>query len=220
MTPLYCVWDWNGTLLDDAGTCVDTMNVMLGKRGLPLLDMGRYREIFTFPVQDYYRAVGFDFAREPFPLLAEEYIVPYNRAALSCGLCPGAREALEELRGWGVRQVVASASHQDALREQVEGQGIGGYFEALLGIQDVLGEGKAGVAKSYLLAHSADLGRVWCIGDTLHDYEVARQMGCRCVLVAQGHQSAGRLAQSGAPVLPSLFELPGFFRQAGEGPEG
>ena len=59
MNPQFCVWDWNGTLLDDVQVCVDTMNAMLEKRGLPLLDTARYREIFTFPVQEYYRAAGF-----------------------------------------------------------------------------------------------------------------------------------------------------------------
>lgn len=207
MMPPFCVWDWNGTLLDDVGVCVDTMNGMLQKRGLPLLDLERYRAIFTFPVQEYYRAAGFDFEREPFAELAEEYIVPYNRAALGCGLCPGARGALERLKGAGVRQVVVSASHEKALAEQVAALGIGGYFEAVLGIRDSLGGGKAGLARAYLQAQGADFRRVCCIGDTRHDFEVAQEMGCGCVLVARGHQSAERLAQTGAPVLPSLDAL-------------
>jgi len=213
MKPQFCIWDWNGTLLDDVQVCIGTMNRMLGKRGLPLLDLERYREIFTFPVQEYYRAAGFDFALEPFAALAEEYIVPYNRAALGCGLCPGALEALEQLREWGVRQVIVSASHQDSLREQVEGLGIAGYFDALLGIRDVLGAGKAGLAQEYLRSCGADMRQVWCIGDTLHDYEVAQEMGCPCVLVAQGHQSIQKLAQTGAPVLGSLRNLSKFFQK-------
>ena len=207
MRPQFCVWDWNGTLLDDVQLCVDTMNAMLEKRGLPLLTTERYREIFTFPVQEYYRAAGFDFEREPFTELAQEYIAPYNQAALRCGLCEGTREALECLQSWGVRQVVVSASHEEALREQVGAQGIAGYFEALIGIRDVLGAGKAGLAREYLKAQGAELGQVWCIGDTRHDFEVAQQMGCQCVLVAQGHQSKERLKQTGAAVLDSLHQL-------------
>ena len=30
------IWDWNGTLLDDAWLCVDVMNGMLKEHGLPL----------------------------------------------------------------------------------------------------------------------------------------------------------------------------------------
>lgn len=213
MNPLTIIWDWNGTLLDDAQLCMDTMNHMLAKRGLPLLDLARYREIFTFPVEKYYRLAGLDLDKEPFAGLAEEYIRPYNRAALGCGLCPGAREALERLQGWGARQVVASASHQDALEEQVAQLGIGPYFEALLGIQDIFGGGKAGLARAYLQKRGVRPQEAWCVGDTLHDWEVSQEMGCRCVLIAQGHQSQERLAASGAAVLGSLAELPGFLEK-------
>ena len=32
------VWDWNGTLLNDVDLCLHTINRLLGKRELPLLD--------------------------------------------------------------------------------------------------------------------------------------------------------------------------------------
>jgi phosphoglycolate phosphatase len=47
---------------------------------------------------------------------------------------------------------------------------------------------------------------VTLIGDTLHDAEVARELGCKCVLVAAGHQSEKRLRISGFPVVASLKE--------------
>ncbi len=33
------VWDWNGTLLNDVKVGVNTLNDMLGRRGLPLLSV-------------------------------------------------------------------------------------------------------------------------------------------------------------------------------------
>ncbi len=47
------IWDWNGTLLNDTDICVSCMNRVLKKRGLELLDVQRYREIFNFPVKIY-----------------------------------------------------------------------------------------------------------------------------------------------------------------------
>lgn len=208
---MYIVWDWNGTLLDDAALCVKVMNGLLEKRGLPLLgSLSHYRELFTFPVKEYYRRAGLDLERESFSALALEYIAPYNRAALECGLCPGAKEALAWLQKQGARQLIASASQEDALRAQVQRQGISEYFEAILGVKDSYGSGKEGVALAYLKSQGADLGQVWFLGDTVHDWEVAKSLGCRCVLVAQGHQSISVLKGTGAPVLPDLFTLPGF----------
>ena len=54
----HIIWDWNGTLFDDAGVCLDIMNGMLARRNLPHLTPERYEEFFDFPVIDYYRRVG------------------------------------------------------------------------------------------------------------------------------------------------------------------
>ncbi len=205
----YIIWDWNGTLLDDVTVCVDVMNAMLSKRGLPGLDVGRYREIFTFPVRDYYQAAGLDFSKEPFEALAQEYIQAYNQLALSQGLYPGAREVLAGLSAAGCRQLIASASETSALRAQTTACGVTDLFEALLGVDDVLGSGKEGLARRYLLAQGAVPGEAVFIGDTLHDWEVAQALGCSCLLIAQGHQSRDRLAAAGVPVLDSIRQVPG-----------
>ena len=60
----HIIWDWNGTLLDDKWLCVESINQALQKRNLPELSDDRYMEVFTFPVQEYYKAVGFDFDKE------------------------------------------------------------------------------------------------------------------------------------------------------------
>ena len=49
----YVVWDWNGTLFDDVALCIQVMNGMLEKRGLPrLAGPEQYRQVFTFPVEE------------------------------------------------------------------------------------------------------------------------------------------------------------------------
>lgn len=47
------VWDWNGTLLDDVETGVNTLNDMLGRRGLHQLSVEEYKDMFGFPVIDF-----------------------------------------------------------------------------------------------------------------------------------------------------------------------
>lgn len=201
----YIVWDWNGTLLDDAPASMEVMDGLLARRGLPGLGgVERYREIFTFPVQTYYREAGLDFAKEPFEALAVEFIEEYNRRALDCALRPGARAALDAFAGAGCRQVLASASEKSALAAQVARHGIGGYFAAILGVGDSLGAGKEDLARAYL--EGAEPGDAAFLGDTVHDWEVARRMSRPCVLVAGGHQSRARLEATGAPVADGLEE--------------
>ena len=71
----YVIWDFNGTLLDDVKLCFDLLNKMLSKRGFETVTIEKYKEIFRFPVKEYYRLAGFDFEREPFEVTAVEFIV-------------------------------------------------------------------------------------------------------------------------------------------------
>ena len=175
----HIVWDWNGTLFDDVQVCIDVMNGMLERRGLKELTPERYREIF--PVEDYYKAAGWDFSREPFAELAVEYITEYLRRAAGCGLRRGAAEVLEKLRERGYVQLIASASEAAALTEQVRRCGIEGLFEAVLGLGDVFAVTKEGLAREYLKAGEIAPEEVVFIGDTAHDWQVARAIGCDCI---------------------------------------
>ena len=53
-------------------------------------------------------------------------------------------------------------------------------------------------------------GQCRIIVDSCADFapEVARALGCDCILVEGGHQSPAALRASGAPVIPTLAQLP------------
>ena len=107
MTADLILWDWNGTLLDDVALCVDALNRLLRRYGYPQqYNLDTYRDIFGFPVEEYYVRAGFDFSRHPFPVLAESYMQDYLPHSAACPLAQGAREALEAFRTAGLRQVV------------------------------------------------------------------------------------------------------------------
>lgn len=210
---LYVIWDWNGTLLDDVKDCLAVMDGMLIRRGLPPIgDVERYRDIFTFPVRDYYALAGLDLEKEPFEGPAEEFMEGYRRRSADCGLMEGAAETLDALDGLGAVQVLASASRQDDLERQVAEQGLADRFRAVLGMADDLGGGKAGLAARYLAEEGVDPVDVVFVGDTVHDWEQARELGCKCVLIANGHQSGSRLAATGAAVLDDIRQVPDHLR--------
>ena len=62
----HIIWDWNGTLLDDGWLFVDVMNTILKRRKMNTITLEKYREIFGFPVKNYYIKLGFDLEKEPF----------------------------------------------------------------------------------------------------------------------------------------------------------
>src|ERR1039457_934325 len=94
----HVIWDWNGTLLDDADACVEALNRMLDKRRLPTVDVRQYRDAFTFPVQDYYRTLGFDFTKDDWDAVAREYHKYYRVASMNSPLREGAIESLTRMK--------------------------------------------------------------------------------------------------------------------------
>ena len=202
----HIIWDWNGTLFDDVGACVRAINQMLGKRGLPLLEsVEAYRKVFGFPVQDYYRRVGFDFQREPFCDLSAEYIPIYHRLAAQAPLFPDAIPILEDARQDGLHQVILSASQVDNLSTQIRPFRIGRFFDEILGLPDILAASKIEIGWQYIAR--AEPAGVLVVGDTTHDKEVADALGADCVLVAAGHQDRTTLDGCGANVVDSLTDL-------------
>ena len=62
----HIIWDWNGTLLNDGWLFVDVMNSILRQRKMETITLEKYRNIFGFPIKDYYIKLGFDLEKESF----------------------------------------------------------------------------------------------------------------------------------------------------------
>ena len=210
------VWDWNGTLLNDLAVSYETINRVLSANGYPLLaDISTYRANFCFPIIQYYRNVGFDFARTPFEVVAQQFMDWYHPAAESCALQQGAVQALQQLQNAGVTQVLLSASLQSNLEMQLARYPIRPYFERLLGIGDIYAESKLQLARSFVASCNTPADQILFVGDSVHDYEVAASCGCGAVLFTGGHQPRSLLAATGSPVIDRLEELPLFLLDNG-----
>lgn len=183
------IWDWNGTLLDDVQACVDTMNVMLQKRNMDFLSNNRYKDIFTFPVKNYYNELGFNFERESFENLSIEYIALYKENSKKSLLQEGAVNALDFFKENGCKQIIISASEQSSLEEQVEQRGVFKYFDSIIGLNNIHAKSKLDNAKRFINDSSTNFESLTFIGDTFHDYEVSKEIGAECILVQNGHQS-------------------------------
>lgn len=203
------IWDWNGTLLNDLNLCLTSINSLLGKRALPLLEESFYKEVFSFPIKDYYSVIGFDFEKEDFEVPAREFIDLYEAGVAECRLHPAAVEVLSFFRRKGTRQYVLSAMHQPMLEKTLEHNRIINYFEGVSGLGDHYAASKVERGHQLFSSHDIDTETACMIGDTIHDYEVAAALNIRCVLIADGHQSKQRLLSTGATVIDNLQQLTG-----------
>lgn len=207
MTPRAVIWDWNGTLLDDLKLCVQTINQLLARRNLPLVDTFFYREVFSFPVKDYYRRIGFDFEQEEFEVPALEFTDLYNAGINHCRLHSSAKKTIRHFHDLQIRQFVLSAMQHDLLEKTLTSKGIRHFFEKVAGLDDHFAVSKLKQGRRLLKEIDEDPREIFLIGDTIHDYEVATELGVGCILIADGHQSKERLQKTGVQVLDALEEL-------------
>ena len=193
MKPTHVLWDFNGTVLDDVMPCINSINELLTRHGLPIIEsVTKYQSVFGFPIKDYYSRIGFDFDKTSYNELAVEWVKLYNEYNEPLRLCPNVRKALDLLRSENVRQVILTASSVDMVNEQLEGLGIGEYFDEIIGVDNIHAYGKTDIAIKWMERVRPE--RAVLIGDTDHDSEVASLLGIGCVLVSCGHMHAEKLA--------------------------
>ncbi len=203
------IWDWNGTLLNDIDLCISSVNKLLKERTLPEIDTISYKEIFSFPVQDYYKTLGFDFEKEDFSVPAHQYIDFYYAGFDNCSLQKNAVKVLEYFRDKGFRQFVLSAMQHEMLEKTLELKGILHFFEGVAGLKDHYAVSKTEQGKQLIRTYRIDKREALLIGDTTHDFEVATELGVKCILIADGHQSIERLMQTKGIVVGNLSQLLG-----------
>lgn len=195
------IWDWNGTLLDDTLLCLDTVNQLLDERDLNKIDKTTYKELFGFPVVDFYAQLGFDFTKESFEDLSVDYMKIYMEGLKKAPLAYTATYALKRVRKKGKLQYILSAMEKPDLVDSLIKKGIKSYFSKVYGNTDKLGKGKISIGKSLIENEQLIPGDTLIVGDTIHDYEVAKELGCQVILVSSGHQNSKRLKALGVPVV-------------------
>ena len=203
----HIIWDWNGTLVDDTRYCVDLINGILARRSLPGIDEGRYKRTFNFPIIDYYKRIGLDLEKETFETISNELISAYIHSRHNLILHDGALKALNFFDARKLPQCMLSASQHETLLQTLKEHGIENYFKTVLGLDDHFAFGKIHLGKTWIENNKIEKNHVLFIGDTLHDLEVANEMGIHCILVATGHQSKKRLSKRHPHVLDSLNQL-------------
>lgn len=200
-------FDFNGTIIDDLDLCLELLNKLLRGQNKRELTKEEYKLVFKFPIKQYYIDAGIDFNIESFDSLSVKFINEYQPRSMTCGLFDGVVETVAKLRDMGIHTYILSASEQNNLLEQTNNYGITSLFEAVLGISNIQAASKVDIALKYMKDNSLNKDEVLFIGDTLHDYEVAKAMGVKCVLVSCGHQAESILKTANVDVIPTISHI-------------
>lgn len=205
----HIIWDWNGTLFNDVELCAGIMNVLLTQDSLPNISTQKYKEIFTFPVEEYYKIAGLTFERKSFEVLGKQFMIEYELKKNNCQLYPGVLKLLSLLNEKSIGQHLLSAYEQQSLNNILKYYHIDNYFQNISGLDNIYASGKLHLAHKLArkIRSNGKAGNILLIGDTIHDYEVAKGINSECILLSHGHQNEERLLKLGIPIAKNFDEL-------------
>jgi phosphoglycolate phosphatase-like HAD superfamily hydrolase len=205
----HVVWDWNGTLLDDAAVVIEATITAFREAGLPVtVSPDVYRRHFTRPIQDFYaRLLGRPIDPDEWVRMDRAFHHHYGRLQTRAALAPGAVPVLGTLHRRGWTQSVCSMLPHEHLEPAVRAHGIRECFVRVDGLR---GGERGGAKLEHLVRHLELLelttGHVVLVGDTVDDAVAAREAGIACILVdgGQGLHEPAAIAAAGAPVAADL----------------
>ena len=189
----HVIWDWNGTLIDDAQLCVSIVNEILSRNSLNKVSLSYYRENFCFPVRAYYEKIGLSCEGASYRELSERFISEYRKRWRTCRLQANALAVISSLNRAGIGQSVLSASKSTDLKTFLDEFGLEKYIELASGVSNVLASGKIDISQKHLLNIGMKPTEVLLVGDTKHDEEISKHLSVNCMLFTGGHNSANAL---------------------------
>ncbi|MDD7985606.1 HAD hydrolase-like protein [Lentisphaera marina] len=201
-------WDWNGTLLNDVDLCVHVTGKFLKERHDKLLDREMYLSEFGFPVIDFYKKIGIDLKDADYGQMSIDWIGAYNQSFGDFAeLHSEVGEVILALQNLGYKQSILSACEKGLLETLVKKYQLWDHFESVHGVEDFKAHGKVDLAHSAVQLSELKAEECVLIGDTIHDYEVAQEVGMQCLLIAKGHQHIDRLKATGCEVLDDISQV-------------
>ena len=205
----HIVWDWNGTLVDDAELCVVILNQILNDYGKMPVDRAFYLDNFSFPVCEYYKSLGLPSCGPEYQKISQRFIEEYRKKHHICKLQKSSVKMLSYIKGRGISQSVLSAGNIADVLDFVEYHKLSDFFTIISGVYHTNATGKSDVAHKHLNQIQACTSDILLIGDTLHDFEIATDLKVDCVLYSKGHNSKNRLLEASNSVINDLEELVG-----------
>ena len=197
------LWDWNGTLIDDAVTSLNCVNDMLTEMNKPLISLEQYYTYVETPIIGFYKHILSEDELD-FPVISKSFHDSYNRRIKETFLSPDTENVLKILKENGAKQYIITATKEESARNLTKQYGVEEYFDGIFGADNTLAESKVERAIKFFGSNNIDHNDTIFIGDTLHDLETANALGVDCILVTFGHQGKEITENSGAVTVDTL----------------
>lgn len=195
------VFDWSGTLCNDARLTLAVTNDVLQHFGAPPVDEATYRRDFQLPVENFYRPRIGPVTRQQVDAV---FFAGFRRRCKESVLFPDTLPLLWLLRQRGLKLAVLSSMETELLREMLHHHQLDGLLDLVIG--------NAADKPLHLPGLVRQLGcapdQCLYVGDLENDLLAARQAGVIAAAALYGYATEERLRAVGADhFFPSLAAL-------------
>lgn len=180
------VFDWSGTLSDDAALCLDADNRLLARHGHAPISLREFVRFYTTSdlVAFYEREFGLRFASHE--QLHDEYEEAMRASPLKPKPYGRAGETLAALKRAGLRLFVLSAHPQSVLEAEARAYGFRSFFEAGRGFVGSVWD-KTNALKRLVAEHALEASETLFVGDVILDVRSGKAAGVRTCACAYGY---------------------------------
>ena len=137
----HVIWDWNGTLLDDAQICAEVLSTLCDDHGVPNLSLEDYQHRVYFPLRECYEDLGFQLDDANWKVLSANFLTRYEARRSQFVLREDARQVLQSLASAGLTQSILSAHMHDELMATLKHFEIDTFFTEVSGVRSNHGVG-------------------------------------------------------------------------------
>lgn len=206
----YILFDLDGTLTESAPGIINSVRYTLARYGIKGFDENKLRKFIGPPLaESFSKYLGFKGSR------CTEAIAVYReyfsrKGMFENSVYDGVANALEKLRGNGIKLAVATSKPEVFAKQILERFSLSEYFEAICGIpmEDEAMTKATVVARAIKELGASDLSEILMVGDRDYDAVGAHTNGIECAGVTYGYGSRNELTEAGCEyIFDSLDQL-------------
>jgi phosphoglycolate phosphatase len=207
------VFDWDGTLIDSAGTIVQSIQEAARDMGVEVPDRERASHVIGLGLHDSLRHAVPGLAPERYLEFADHYRRHFRARQESMLLFPGIRELLERMsRSHGL--AIATGKSRKGLDRALAAEDLGRYFRMSRCADETNPKPHPAMLLEIMRELDIDPERTLMIGDTSHDLDMAKAAGVDALAVTYGAHPEQSLRGCGPRgCVASVAELDDWLRQ-------
>ena len=189
-------FDWDGTVIDSAGTIAECIQDASRDLGLEVPSLERASHVIGLGLHDSLRIAVPGLRREQYAEFVERYRVHFRAREDAMRLFPGIEDLLKALSK-DRALAIATGKSRRGLDRSLDATGLRAYFSASRCADET--HPKPHPAMLLELMSECAIGRAetLMIGDTSHDLEMARDAGVDAVAVTYGAHAEDALRACG-----------------------